>query len=146
MVTSYVSRTQSHPRADAKMASESPSHSDNHGISFRSFLLARPSIAELTKHVQIMTHWYIVGTLLELDWLHLEDIKQRYHNAAERTIAMFQLWLDTTPTGNRGQVLDALKGAGLNRFAVEYKKYIKEIYDSACKFTINFIQLKMPDA
>ena len=105
-------------------------------ISFVTFLSATPTIKELTEHVDVSTNWYIVGTMLDLDQKRLRSIEgQTGHTDTHKMIEMFNLWLDTTPTASRRQVLEALRirVVGENTLADEYEKYLKKFHETTCK-------------
>ena len=101
--------------------------------SFNTFLSSTPTLKELTEHVNVSTNWYIVGTMLDLDQKRLKGIEA--HTGAHKMIEMFNLWLDTTPTASRRQVLEALRKSVVeeNTLAYEYEKYLKELYEETCK-------------
>ncbi|XP_019856609.1 PREDICTED: uncharacterized protein LOC100638228 isoform X1 [Amphimedon queenslandica] len=102
--------------------------------SFDCFLSATPTITELTEHVDVSTNWYTVGTMLDLDQKRLRSIEgQTSHNDAHKMIEMFNLWLATTPTASRRQVLEALrkKVVGENTLADKYEKHLKELHKAA---------------
>ena len=107
--------------------------------SFNIFLSSTPTIKELTEHVDVSTNWYIVGTMLDLDQKRLRSIEgQTGHTDTHKMIEMFNLWLDTTPTASRKQVLEALRKSvvGENTLADEYEKHLKELYEESCKLSI----------
>ena len=110
---------------------------ENKEDSFDAFLASTPTIKELTEHVDVSTNWYIVGTMLDLDQKQLKSIeRQTGHTDTHKMIEMFYLWLTTTPTASRRQVLEALRirVVGENTLADEYEKHLKEIHGIACKF------------
>ena len=107
--------------------------------SFNTFLSFTPTIKELTEHVDVSTNWYIVGTMLDLDQKPLKGIEaQTGHTGAHKMIEMFNLWLTTTPTASRRQILEALRKSvvGENTLADEYEKHLKELYEESCKLSI----------
>ena len=111
-------------------------NSQNMEKSFDCFLSATPTIKELTEHVDVGTNWYIVGTMLDLDQRRLRSIEgQTGHTDTHKMIGMFNLWLDTTPTASRRQVLEALRirVVGENTLADEYEKHLKELHEATCK-------------
>ena len=112
---------------------------DRQAISFVTFLSTTPTIKELAEHVDVSTNWYIVGTMLDLDQRRLRSIEgQTGHTDTYKMIEMFNLWLDTTPTASRRQVLEALRISvvGENTLADEYEKYLKEIHEATCKLLV----------
>ena len=104
--------------------------------SFLTFLSSSPSIKELTEHVDVSTNWHIVGTMLDLDQRRLRSIeRQTGHTDTHKMIEMFNLWLTTTPTASRRQVLETLRirVVGENTLADKYEKYLKELHEATCK-------------
>ena len=74
--------------------------------------------------------------MLDLDQKRLRSIEgQSGHTGAHKMIEMFNLWLDTTPTASRRQVLEALRKSvvGENTLADKYDKYLKELHEATCK-------------
>ena len=112
----------------------------NKEISYDNFLSYKPGLDELTEHVDVGTKWYLLGTLLHLDDRRLDGIDQLPNrDDTHKTLKMFQLWLASTPTGSRRQVLEALTKRVIseNTVAEQYKDYLKELHDSTCK-SLNF--------
>ncbi|XP_019860406.1 PREDICTED: uncharacterized protein LOC109588730 [Amphimedon queenslandica] len=101
--------------------------------SFDTFLSVTPTTAELTKHIDVSTNWYIVGTMLDLDQKRLRSIEaQTGHTDTHKMIKMFNLWLTTTPTASRRQVLETLRirVVGENTLADEYEKHLKDLHEA----------------
>ena len=114
-------------------------------VSFDTFLSYPPTIKELTEHVDVSTNWYIVGTLLDLDQRRLRSIEgQTGHTDTHKMIEMFNLWLTTTPTASRRQVLETLRirVVGENALADQYEKHLKELHETSCKlyYQLNYYQ------
>ena len=108
----------------------------NKEISYNNFLSYRPALDELIEHVNIGIKWLLFGTLLHLDDKRLDGINQLPgHDTTMKTLKMFQLWLDTTPTASRRQILEVLRKSvvGENTLADEYEKYLKELHETNCK-------------
>ena len=103
--------------------------------SFNTSLSSKPTLKELTEHVNVSTNWYIVGTMLDLDQKRLQDINGKAVPSTHKMIEMFNLWLDTTPTASRRQVLETLRKSvvGENTLADKYEKYLKELREETCK-------------
>ncbi|XP_019856066.1 PREDICTED: uncharacterized protein LOC109584688 [Amphimedon queenslandica] len=102
-------------------------------ISFDAFLSSTPTIKELTDHVNVSTNWYLVGTLLDLDQKRLKSIEAHTgHTDAHKTVEMFNLWLDTTPTASRRQVLEVLRADAVeeNTLAYKYEKHLRELHET----------------
>uniref|UniRef100_A0A1X7TT12 Death domain-containing protein n=1 Tax=Amphimedon queenslandica TaxID=400682 RepID=A0A1X7TT12_AMPQE len=100
---------------------------------FDAFLSSPPTIKELTGHVDASTNWYIIGTMLDLDQKRLRSIEALAgHTDTHKMIEMFNLWLTTTPTASRRQVLDVLRirVVGENTLADEYEKHLKELHET----------------
>ena len=115
-------------------------------ISFNTFLSATPTIKELTEHVDVGTNWYIVGTMLDLDQRRLRSIEgQTGHTDTHKMIEMFNLWLTTTPTASRRQVLEALRirVVGENTLADKYEKHFKNLHKTSCKCCIKLNSLNV---
>uniref|UniRef100_A0A1X7TD85 Death domain-containing protein n=1 Tax=Amphimedon queenslandica TaxID=400682 RepID=A0A1X7TD85_AMPQE len=99
-------------------------------ISFDAFLSSTPSIKELTEHVNVGAKWNTLGTMLGLDRRRLQDIKEQAGPCIDKMIEMFNLWLATTPTASRRQVLEALRKSVVeeNALADEYEKHLRELH------------------
>ena len=112
--------------------------------SFDTFLSATPTIKELTEHVNVGTDWYIVGTMLDLDQKRLKSIERQAGSDTHKMIEMFNLWLTTTPTASRKQVLEALRirVVGENTLADEYEKHLKELHEATCKLLHHAISIR----
>ena len=111
-------------------------------ISYSNFLSYRPGLAELTEHVDVGTKWYLLGTLLHLDDKRLDGIDQlQGYDNTMKTLKMFQLWLDTTPTASRRQVLEALRKRVISQHTVadQYEAHLKELHESTCKLTLYYV-------
>ncbi|XP_019857908.1 PREDICTED: uncharacterized protein LOC109586179 isoform X1 [Amphimedon queenslandica] len=101
--------------------------------SFCCFLSCSPTTKELTEHVDVGTNWFILGTMLDLDQKRLRGIEaQAGHTDTHKMIEMFNLWLTTTPTASRKEVLDVLRKrvVGENKIADQYEKYLKELHNT----------------
>ena len=108
----------------------------NKEISYNNFLSYRPALDELIEQVNVGTKWLLFGTLLHLDDKKLDGIDQLPgHDNTMKTLKMFQLWLDTTPTASRRQILEVLRKSvvGENTLADEYEKYLKKLHETNCK-------------
>ncbi|XP_019854810.1 PREDICTED: uncharacterized protein LOC105313548 [Amphimedon queenslandica] len=94
------------------------------------FLSSAPTIKELTEHVDVGTNWYIVGTMLDLDQRQLQDITGKAVPSTHKMIEMFNLWLTTTPTASRRQILEVLRirVVGKNTLADEYEKHLRKLH------------------
>ena len=103
--------------------------------SFDTFLSDTPTIKELTEHVDVGTKLYTLGTMLGLDQRRLQGIREQAGPETDKMIDMFKLWLTTTPTASRRQVLEALRKSvvGENTLAYEYEKHLKKLYEETCK-------------
>lgn len=93
---------------------------------------------ELTEHIDIGPNWTVVGTLLKLNQRRLDDINQQSSSSATKIIKMFELWLNTTPTASRRQVLEALRKRVVaeNTVANEYEEYLKQQYKESCMLVL----------
>ncbi|XP_019854455.1 PREDICTED: uncharacterized protein LOC109583508 [Amphimedon queenslandica] len=101
-------------------------------ISFNAFLSSTPTIKELTEHVNVSTNWYTLGTMLDLDQRQLQDINGKAIPSTQKMIEMFNLWLTTTPTASRREVLEALRKSVVeeNALAYEYEKHLRELHET----------------
>ncbi|XP_019855266.1 PREDICTED: uncharacterized protein LOC109584104 [Amphimedon queenslandica] len=99
---------------------------------FNAFLSFTPTIKELTEHVNVSTNWYTLGTMLDLDQKRLQDINGKAEPSTHKMIEMFNLWLTTTPTASRRQVLEALRVSvvGEITLADEYEKHLKKLHET----------------
>ena len=103
--------------------------------SFNALLSSTPTIKELTEHVNVSTNWYTLGTMLDLDQRRLQDIKGKAVPSTQKTIEMFNLWLGTTPTASRRQVLEALRVDAVEEITLahKYEKHLRELHETTCK-------------
>ena len=92
-----------------------------------SLLDSRPSLAELTKYVKLVSKWYEIGTLLDLDAEELNAIRYSSDSPSDKTISMYQLWLNSDHATRR-QLIEVLEGMNLNKQARDYKRYIGKIF------------------
>uniref|UniRef100_A0A1X7SYW6 Death domain-containing protein n=1 Tax=Amphimedon queenslandica TaxID=400682 RepID=A0A1X7SYW6_AMPQE len=102
-------------------------------ISFDAFLSSTPTIKELTEHVNVSNNWYLVGTMLELDQKRLKSIEAHVgHTDAHKTVAMFNLWLETTPTASRRQVLEAMRVDAVEEITLahKYEMHLMELHQT----------------
>ena len=74
--------------------------------------------------------------MLDLDQKRLRSIEaQTGHTGAHKMIEMFNLWLDTTPTASRRQVLEALRVDAVEEITLahKYEKHLRELHETTCK-------------
>ena len=74
--------------------------------------------------------------MLDLDQKRLRSIEtQTGHTDTHKMIEMFNLWLTTTTTASRRQILETLRirVVGENTLADEYEKHLKELHKTTCK-------------
>ena len=69
----------------------------------------RPSLAELLEHVNVSTKWRLVGIQLKLDTKRLDAIDADCADTDTKLSKMYELWLSTTPSATRGQLLQVFK-------------------------------------
>ena len=74
-----------------------------------SLLDSRPSLSELTTHVNLVSKWYEIGTRLDLDSDKLEAIHSSPDSASYKTIHMYKLWLDSDPHATWRQLIKVLE-------------------------------------
>ena len=86
------------------------------------YLDQRPSVAELTKHVNVSTKWRQVGIQLELDTQRLDAIEANYHGDTDTKLSkMYEEWLNSTPNATRRQLLEVLRRSSINELYIAYK-------------------------
>ena len=93
--------------------------------SLDSLLDSPPSLGELTKYVKLVSKWYEIGTLLDLDTEELNAIRYSLDSPSDKTISMYQLWLNSDPHATRRQLIEVLKDMNLNRQALHYMGHIR---------------------
>ena len=86
----------------------------------------RPTIAELTEHVNVGTRWRQVGIQLKLETKELDAIDAEHKRVADKVSAMYKLWLGTNPNASRRQLLEVLRLKSINRItlAKNYEEHI----------------------
>ena len=87
----------------------------------------KPNLAELIQHVRVGSKWHLLGVLLELDEVKLNDIRRMTEGSDFKALKMFQLWLNTNPNATRRQVIDALKKEPVKEMTVadNYEKILQ---------------------
>lgn len=85
----------------------------------------RPSLHELTTHVDVGVDWLRLGVQLELDRKNLQAIEQERRHSADELQQMYSLWLTSKPGATRQQLLNALRTIGAVTLAEKYLKWIK---------------------
>ena len=85
---------------------------------FKNKLEEKPVLAELVEHVRVGSNWYLLGVLLELDEIKLNDIRRMTEGDDVKTSLMFQLWLKTNPNATRRQVIDVLKKESIKELTI----------------------------
>ncbi|XP_019860404.1 PREDICTED: uncharacterized protein LOC109588729 [Amphimedon queenslandica] len=81
---------------------------------------------------------YIIGTMLDLDQKRLRSIEaQTSHSDTHKMIEMFNLWLTTTPTASRRQVLETLRKSVVSEHTVadKYEKHLKVLHETNYRST-----------
>ena len=86
--------------------------------SFENKLEEKPVLAELVQHVRVGSNWYLLGVLLKLDKIKLNDIRATTEGSDFKASQMFQLWLNTNPNATRRQIIDALKKEPIKEMTV----------------------------
>ena len=109
--------------------------------SFDSFLSSTPHLRELIEYIEVGTNWNLLGVLLGLAKKDLDGIEQQPGNCAQKAMKMFDLWLSTTPTASRKEILEALEKRPLsqNTVAEKYANHLKDL----CKPVINLQVVNM---
>ena len=99
-------------------------------VSFNLFLSVAPTLPELTRHVDVGRKWYLLGILLKINARRLDSIQG--NDDVEKTLRMFNLWLETNPNASRESLLEALRleRLGEHRVADEYERYLREDYET----------------
>ena len=92
----------------------------------------RPTIAELTEHVNVGIKWNQVGIQLKLETKELDAIDAEHKRVADKVSAMYKLWLETNPNASRKQSLEVLRLKSINEItlAKNYEDYIKSVTES----------------
>lgn len=86
----------------------------------------RPTLAELTRCVDVGTRWHSLGVQLMLEPRLLDAIDYEKSRVEDKLSAMFSLWLQRNPKGSRNDILIALRNIKENAIAEEYEKLCKE--------------------
>ena len=94
---------------------------------FEDKLEEKPVLAELVQHVRVGSNWYLLGVLLKLDEIKLNDIRTMTEGSDFKASQMFQLWLQTNPNATRRQVIEALKKESIKEMTVadNYEKSLR---------------------
>ena len=105
----------------------SPTLSLAMATSFENKLEEKPVLAELVQHVRVGDNWYLLGVLLELDEIKLNDIRAMTEGSDFKASQMFQLWLKTNPNATRRQVINTLKKESIKEMTVadNYEKALQ---------------------
>ena len=93
------------------------------------YLDQKPSLAELTEHVNVGTKWYQVGIqLLQLDPRRLDAIDVECKDIDTKLFKMYQLWLSTTPNATRRQLLQVLRLSSIaeHTIASQYEEFCSQ--------------------
>lgn len=85
----------------------------------------KPPLHELTDRVPLV-NWKQVGLQLKIAPSHLEAISKNEKLVDDQLLQMYKLWLDTTPTATRRQLIGVLNMSciGLNTLAAEYERWV----------------------
>lgn len=94
----------------------------------------RPSIKELENKIEIV-NWHSLGIQLELNPRKLNEIEQETRTITNARRRMFQLWLDTSPSPTRRELIKELESSavGESSLARDYKKYIETLSDTSAE-------------
>ena len=130
----------------------SPTLSLAMATTYENKLEGKPVLAELIQHVRVGNNWYLLGVLLKLDGIKLDDIRRMTEGNDFKSSLMFQLWLKTNPNATRRQVIDVLKKESIKELTIadNYEKafpiqsepsgkdrlFLKEIYSIFSLFNI----------
>ena len=68
--------------------------------------------------LELVINGILLGVLLELDEIKLNDIRAMTEGSDFKASQMFQLWLKTNPNATRRQVIDALKKEPIKEMTV----------------------------
>ena len=74
-----------------------------------SLLDQRPTLQELTEHVNVCTKWREVGIQLKLEARRLDAIDVEDRDINTKLSKMYEQWLSTTPSATRRQLLQILR-------------------------------------
>lgn len=86
----------------------------------------RPTLAELTRCVDVGPRWHLLGVQLMLEPRLLDTIDYEKSRVEDKLSTMFSLWLQRNPKGSRKDILIALRNIKENAIAEEYEKLCKE--------------------
>ena len=131
-------------RTDTSVRAVIARSTQHNEMSFAAFLSSTtPTIKELTEHVNVGTKWYTLGTMLDLDQKELQDINGKAISSTQKMIEMFNLWLTTTPTASRRQVLEALRVGAVEEITLahKYEKHLRELHETICKLACRYSML-----
>ena len=103
------------------------------------YLDQKPSLAELTEHVNVGTKWRQVGIQLELNPRRLDAIDVECKDIDTKLSKMYQLWLSTTPNATRRQLLQVLRLSSIaeHTIASQYEEFCSQFMNTEGK--INYI-------
>lgn len=88
----------------------------------------RPTLSELEERIDIVD-WHSLGIQLELSPSKLEEIEYSSARVNDARRRMFQLWLDTSPSPTRRELIKKLqsRAVGKRSLAREYEKYAETV-------------------
>lgn len=96
-------------------------------LPFDDLLKKRPSLSELTEHVDVGTKWYQVGVQLDLDTKKLDGIAEMSKSDDFKMTKMYDLWLRTSTQSSRSIILEVLRRKSIKetQVALEYEKVLR---------------------
>ena len=98
-----------------------------------SLLDQRPTLQELTEHVNVGTKWREVGIQLKLEARRLDaiDVENKYINT--KLSKMYELWLSTT-SATRRQLLQVLRLSSIAELniASQYEAFGLQLSEGNC--------------
>ena len=86
----------------------------------------RPTVAELHGLCDVGVRWRSLGIQLNLAPAKLDAINHENARVEDKLAAMYQLWMDKYPNGNRKDILNALRAIEENDIAVKYEGICKK--------------------
>ena len=105
-----------------------------------SFLDQRPTLPELTEHVNVGTEWRKVGIQLKLNPGRLNAIDVECADTDAKLSKMYELWLSTTPDATRRQLLQVLRLSSIaeHTIASKYEEFRSQFISTEGKINYRF--------
>ena len=97
-----------------------------------SLLDQRPTLKELTEHVNVCTKWREVGIQLKLEARRLDAIDVEDRDINTKLSKMYELWLSSTPNATRRQLLQVLRLSSIAELTIasQYEAFGLQLSES----------------